>query len=301
MLFRSHHGVAITDGAVVAAARLADRYIADRCLPDSAIDLIDEAAAQLRMEVTSKPRRVEEAEAELRRVELALLAAETAPQQERLALQEQRRQASEGLQTLQQRWQGEREQLEELRQLLADDETLRLQIAEAERDGDLEEAARLQYDQLHGVQQRRQQLEQHLLADQASGRSLLREQVEEGDIADVVARSTGIPVQRLLALGWGLSATLGAVAGMLIAPIVYLDPNMMAGVLLYGFAAALLGGIDNPWGAAAGGLIVGLLDALVGAWLVGPELKLSFALAIIVAVLLVRPAGLFGRATVIRV
>ncbi|MEY4430527.1 MAG: hypothetical protein RLZZ533_463 [Cyanobacteriota bacterium] len=197
--YELHHGVAITDGAVVAAARLADRYIADRCLPDSAIDLIDEAAAQLRMEVTSKPRRVEEAEAELRRVELALLAAETAPQPERLALQEQRRQASEGLQTLQQRWQGEREQLEELRQLLADDEALRLQIAEAERDGDLEEAARLQYDQLHGVQQRRQQLEQHLLADQASGRSLLREQVEEGDIADVVARSTGIPVQRLLA------------------------------------------------------------------------------------------------------
>jgi len=197
--YELHHGVAITDGAVVAAARLADRYIADRCLPDSAIDLIDEAAAQLRMEVTSKPRRVEEAEAELRRVELALLAAETAPQAERLALQEQRRLASEGLQTLQQRWQGEREQLEELRQLLADDEALRLQIAEAERDGDLEEAARLQYDQLHGVQQRRQQLEEHLLEDQASGRSLLREQVEEGDIADVVARSTGIPVQRLLA------------------------------------------------------------------------------------------------------
>jgi len=197
--YELHHGVAITDGAVVAAARLADRYIADRCLPDSAIDLIDEAAAQLRMEVTSKPRRVEEAEAELRRVELALLAAETAPQAERLALQEQRRQASEGLQELQRRWQAEREQLEELRQLLADDETLRLQIAEAERDGDLEEAARLQYDQLHGVQQRRQQLEQHLLADQASGRSLLREQVEEGDIADVVARGTGIPVQRLLA------------------------------------------------------------------------------------------------------
>jgi ATP-dependent Clp protease ATP-binding subunit ClpA len=116
-----------------------------------------------------------------------------------VALQEQRRRAGEVLQELQQRWQGERQQLAELRQLLADDEALRLQIAEAERDGDLEEAARLQYDQLHGVQQRRQQLEQDLLADQASGRSLLREQVEEGDIADVVARWTGIPVQRLLA------------------------------------------------------------------------------------------------------
>ena len=197
--YELHHGVAITDGAVVAAARLADRYIADRCLPDSAIDLIDEAAAQLRMEVTSKPRLVEEAESELRRVELALLAAEAAPEAERVALQEQRRAASAALQELQQRWQGEREELAELRQLLANDESLRLQIAEAERDGDLEEAARLQYDQLHGVQQRRSELEEQLLAQQRSGRSLLREQVEEGDIADVVARWTGIPVQRLLA------------------------------------------------------------------------------------------------------
>jgi ATP-dependent Clp protease ATP-binding subunit ClpA len=197
--YELHHGVAITDGAVVAAARLADRYIADRRLPDAAIDLIDEAAAQLRMEVTSKPQVVEEAEAELRRVELALLSAEASPEAERLDLQQQRRRAGEQLQGLQLRWQGEREQLAELRQLLADDESLRLQIAEAERAGDLEEAARLQYDQLHGVQQRRQQLEQSLQAEQASGRSLLREQVEEGDIADVVARWTGIPVQRLLA------------------------------------------------------------------------------------------------------
>ena len=197
--YELHHGVAITDGAVVAAARLADRYIADRCLPDSAIDLIDEAAAQLRMEVTSKPRLVEEAESELRRVELALLSAESAPEPERVALQEQRRQANAALQELQQRWQGEREELAELRQLLADDESLRLQIAEAERDGDLEEAARLQYDQLHGVQQRRSELEAQLQEQQRSGQSLLREQVEEGDIADVVARWTGIPVQRLMA------------------------------------------------------------------------------------------------------
>ncbi len=197
--YELHHGVAITDGAVVAAARLADRYIADRCLPDSAIDLIDEAAAQLRMEVTSKPRLVEEAESELRRVELALLSAESAPEPERVALQDQRRQASAQLQELQQRWQGEREELAELRQLLADDESLRLQIAEAERDGDLEEAARLQYDQLHGVQQRRSELEAQLQEQQRAGQSLLREQVEEGDIADVVARWTGIPVQRLMA------------------------------------------------------------------------------------------------------
>ena len=197
--YELHHGVTITDGAVVAATQLADRYISDRCLPDSAIDLIDEAAAQLKMEATSKPRLVEEAEAELRRVELALLAAEASPMAERLQLQDQRQLAIETLQDLQQRWQAERAQLAEWRQLLADDGDLRQAIAEAERDGDLEEAARLEYDQLHGVQQRRLDLEQELQADRASGLSLLREQVEADDIADVVARWTGIPVQRLLA------------------------------------------------------------------------------------------------------
>ncbi len=192
--YELHHGVTITDGALTAAARLAARYIVDRCLPDSAIDLVDEAAAQLKMEVTSKPQLVEAAEAELRRVELALLAAETAPVEERLQLQAQRRLAHDQLEGLQERWAGERERLAELRELLQQDEDLRHAIAEAERDGDLEEAARLEYDQLHGVQQRRLELEAQLEAE-----PMLREQVEEGDIADVVARWTGIPVQRLLA------------------------------------------------------------------------------------------------------
>ena len=192
--YELHHGVAITDQALVAATRLADRYITDRCLPDSAIDLVDEAAAQLRMEVTSKPQLVEAAEAELRRVELALLSAEAAPLEERLQLQEQRRRATETLQALQQRWQAERERLAELRELLQQDEDLRHAITEAEREGDYEEAARLQHDQLNGLQQRRETLEAEL-----KGETILREQVEEGDIADVVARWTGIPVQRLLA------------------------------------------------------------------------------------------------------
>ncbi len=192
--YELHHGVTITDGALTAAARLAARYISDRCLPDSAIDLVDEAAAQLKMEVTSKPQLVEAAEADLRRIELALLSAETAPVEERLLLQEQRRLAHEQLEGLQERWAGERERLAELRELLQQDEDLRHAIAEAERDGDLEEAARLEYDQLHGVQQRRLELEAQLEAE-----PMLREQVEEGDIADVVARWTGIPVQRLLA------------------------------------------------------------------------------------------------------
>ncbi len=192
--YELHHGVAISDGALVAAARLADRYISDRCLPDSAIDLVDEAAAELRMDVTSKPQEVEAAEAELRRVELALLSAEASPEAERVALQAQRQAATDSLQQLLRRWQAERQRVEELRELLQQDEDLRHAIAEAERDGDQEEAARLQYDQLHGVQQRREALEAEMQAD-----TMLREQVESGDIADVVARSTGIPVQQLLA------------------------------------------------------------------------------------------------------
>jgi ATP-dependent Clp protease ATP-binding subunit ClpA len=192
--YELHHGVTIADGALVAAARLAERYISDRCLPDSAIDLVDEAAAQLRMQVTSKPEIVELAEADLRRIELALLAAELAPLAERVALQDQRRQAQGALEAVQRRWAVEKERLAELRQLLEEDESLRQAIAEAERDGDLEGAARLRFDQLHGLQQRRQTLEAELQQD-----PMLREQVEEWDIADVVARWTGIPVQRLLA------------------------------------------------------------------------------------------------------
>jgi branched-chain amino acid transport system permease protein len=111
----------------------------------------------------------------------------------------------------------------------------------------------------------------------------------------------GIPVGWMLALGWGLGAALGAVAGMLMAPIVYLDPNMMSGVLLYGFAAALIGGIDNPLGAVVGGVLVGVFENLVGTYVTGPELKLTIALAVIVGVLTVRPAGLLGKIIVTRV
>ena len=197
--YELHHGVTITDEAIQVANRLADRYISDRCLPDKAIDLIDEAAAQLKIEVTSKPQVVEESEAELRRVELALLAAEQAPEEERIQLQRNRLDVSSRLEDLRRRWQEERAQLEELGLLLQQDEDLRHAIAEAEREGDLEEAARLQYDQLRTVQQRREELEASQAEAQAAGTALLREQVEAGDIADLVARWTGIPVQRLLA------------------------------------------------------------------------------------------------------
>jgi branched-chain amino acid transport system permease protein len=117
-----------------------------------------------------------------------------------------------------------------------------------------------------------------------------------------VSRLLGVRTSWMLALGWGMAAGVGAVSGMLIAPIEFLDPNMMQPILLYAFAAAVLGGIENPAGAVAGGFIVGILLALIGTYVPGArDLRLAFGLVIIVAVLLVRPGGLFGRVHVARV
>jgi branched-chain amino acid transport system permease protein len=117
----------------------------------------------------------------------------------------------------------------------------------------------------------------------------------------VSARLCGVRVNLMLSLGWGLAAAIGGAAGIMVAPIVFLDPNMMSGILLYAFAGALLGGIDSPLGAVIGGFAVGVLENLFGAYVVGTELKLTVALVIIVAVLVIKPAGLFGRAVHSRV
>jgi branched-chain amino acid transport system permease protein len=119
----------------------------------------------------------------------------------------------------------------------------------------------------------------------------------------VSSRLCGIRVGWMLAIGWGLAALVGAVAGMMVAPIVFLDPNMMAGILIYAFASATLGGFTSPGGAVVGGLIVGVIENLVGTYVsfIGTELKLTVALALILIVLVVRPSGLFGRPAVHRV
>ena len=116
----------------------------------------------------------------------------------------------------------------------------------------------------------------------------------------VSSRLVGIRVGWMLALGWGLAAAIGAIAGMMVAPVVFLEPNMMGGILLYAFAGALLGGIDSPGGAVLGGFLVGVLENVVGAY-VGTELKLTLALVVIVGVLVVRPSGMFGKVHVVRV
>ena len=117
----------------------------------------------------------------------------------------------------------------------------------------------------------------------------------------VSSRLVGINVSRMLMLGWGLAGAVGAIGGMMVAPVVFLDPGMMSGVLIYAFAGALIGGIDNPAGAVLGGFIVGVLENLIGTYVVGTELKLSVALVLIVGVLIVRPSGLLGRTIVTKV
>ncbi|HSK91608.1 MAG TPA: branched-chain amino acid ABC transporter permease [Euzebyales bacterium] len=117
------------------------------------------------------------------------------------------------------------------------------------------------------------------------------------------SRLVGIRVGWMLALGWGLAATVGALSGILVAPILFLDPNMMLSVLIFAFAAATLGGFDSPLGAVVGGLIVGVSENLAGTYVaaIGADLKIVVPIVIIVAVLLVRPQGLFGHARIERV
>jgi branched-chain amino acid transport system permease protein len=119
----------------------------------------------------------------------------------------------------------------------------------------------------------------------------------------VSSRLVGIRVSWMLALGWGLAAAFGAVAGLMVAPILTLEPNMMGGIQIYAFAAATLGGFTSPVGAVVGGFIVGVVENLVGTYVkfIGTELKLTVALAMIIVVLLVKPSGLFGRVQVRRV
>ncbi|MGW4420645.1 branched-chain amino acid ABC transporter permease [Streptosporangium sp. NPDC004631] len=113
----------------------------------------------------------------------------------------------------------------------------------------------------------------------------------------------GIDVKRMLMLGWGLAGVFGAIAGILIAPRVFLEPNMMSGILLYAFAAVILGGLDSVLGAVVGGVLIGVIENLVGTYVtvIGPDLKVVVPLVVIVLVLMLRPAGLFGAVERVRV
>ena len=204
--YERHHGVKITDSALVAAAMLSSRYISDRFLPDKAIDLVDEAAAQLKMEITSKPTELEQIDRRLMQLEM-----------EKLSLQSEEKEfsntnliprldkikseieilTSKQLE-LSSQWQGEKQILDTINKLKEEEDQLRVQIEQAERAYDLNKAAQLKYGRLETVMHDREAKEAELMKMQAQGGSLLREQVTEEDIAEIVAKWTGIPVNRLL-------------------------------------------------------------------------------------------------------
>jgi len=211
--YEVHHNVTITDSALVAAATLSNRYISDRFLPDKAIDLVDEAAAKLKMEITSKPVELEaidrrlmqlkmeklSLEAESQRQGVAVVSSAYQSSQERLARIEQEiEQLETNHQQLNGQWQSEKQLLEEINDLKKEEDQLRVKIEQAERAYDLNKAAQLKYGQLEVLQRDREAKETMMLELQAKGSALLREQVTEADIAEIVAKWTGIPVKRLL-------------------------------------------------------------------------------------------------------
>jgi len=207
--YEVHHGVKITDSALVAAATLSSRYISDRFLPDKAIDLVDEAAAKLKMEITSKPVELEQIERRLMQLEMEKLSLKSEDQMSILA---STRASKERLERIEQeikdlatkqadfdaQWQGEKQLLDKIKNLKEEEDKLRVQIEQAERAYDLNTAAQLKYGKLEAVQRDREAQEAKLLEVQSRGSTLLREQVTESDIAEIVARWTGIPVNRLL-------------------------------------------------------------------------------------------------------
>jgi ATP-dependent Clp protease ATP-binding subunit ClpB len=202
--YEVHHNVKISDSALVAAATLSARYIADRFLPDKAIDLVDEAAAQLKMEITSKPAELETIDRRLMQLEmekLSLSREEKASPQIKVKLEQIQIEIatlSFKQEELNGQWQGEKLLLEAISGLKQEEEKLRVQIEQAERAYDLNKAAQLKYGKLEGVQREREVKETELIELQATASTLLREQVTEADIAEIVAKWTGIPVNRLL-------------------------------------------------------------------------------------------------------
>ena len=199
--YEVHHGVRITDAAVIAAASLSHRYITDRQLPDKAIDLIDEAAARLRTEIDSKPQALDEADRQIMQLEIereALKKEKDKASRERLQKLEQEiaewREKSSALTT---RWQAEKQAISELRSLKEKVEQTRLEMERAERATDLEKAARLRYGDLRQLEEQIRTAEERLKALQ-DGQSLLKEEVDAEEVAAVVARWTGIPISKLL-------------------------------------------------------------------------------------------------------
>ncbi|WP_036484487.1 ATP-dependent chaperone ClpB [Myxosarcina sp. GI1] len=210
--YEVHHGVTITDSALVAAATLSHRYITERFLPDKAIDLVDEAAAKLKMEITSKPTELEDIDRRVMQLEMEKVSLKGEGTTQRPGFSTVDRAAKERLEKIQaeidalkqkqeelaSQWQSEKELLDSINALKEAEEQVRLQVEQAQRANDWNKAGELQYGKLPILQRDLEAKEAQLLEIQSQGQTLLREQVSESDIAEIVANWTGIPVNRLL-------------------------------------------------------------------------------------------------------
>ncbi|MDZ8223977.1 MULTISPECIES: ATP-dependent chaperone ClpB [unclassified Nostoc] len=200
--YENHHGVKISDSALVAAAVLSSRYISDRFLPDKAIDLVDEAAARLKMEITSKPEELDEIDRKILQLEMEKLSLQKesdAASRERLGrLEKEIADLKEEQKTLNTQWQSEKDIIDKIQSVKKEIERVNLEIQQAERDYDLNRAAELKYGNLTSLHRQLETVESELASAQRSGKSLLREEVTEGDIAEIISKWTGIPISKLV-------------------------------------------------------------------------------------------------------
>ncbi|HIK46457.1 MAG TPA: ATP-dependent chaperone ClpB [Leptolyngbyaceae cyanobacterium M65_K2018_010] len=200
--YEVHHGVKISDSALVAAATLSTRYISDRFLPDKAIDLVDEAAAKLKMEITSKPEELDEVDRKILQLEmerLSLKKESDAASLERLErLEKELADLKEQQSALNAQWQSEKDIIDHIQSIKEDIDRVNIEIQQAERDYDLNRAAELKYGKLTELQRQLEDAETQLTQTQTTGKTLLREEVTEEDIAEIISKWTGIPVSKLV-------------------------------------------------------------------------------------------------------
>jgi ATP-dependent Clp protease ATP-binding subunit ClpB len=200
--YEVHHGVTISDNALVAAAVLSNRYISDRFLPDKAIDLVDEAAAKLKMEKTSKPEELDEVDRKILQLEMEKLSLQKETDlvsRDRLErLEKELADLKEDQSAFNAQWQAEKDVMDQIQSLREEIEQVNLQVQQAERDYDLNRAAELKYGKLTELNRQLQAAEESLAETQVSGKSMLRKEVNEEDIAEIISKWTGIPVSKLV-------------------------------------------------------------------------------------------------------
>ncbi len=200
--YEVHHGVRIADSALVAAAVLSSRYIADRFLPDKAIDLVDESAARLKMEITSKPEEIDEIDRKILQLEMEKLSlgreSDSASQERLQRIERELADLGEQQSSLNAQWQQEKGAIDELSSLKEEIERVQLQVEQAKRNYDLNKAAELEYGTLASLQKQLLEQEAQIASEEPGEKGLLREEVSEDDIAEVIAKWTGIPVARLV-------------------------------------------------------------------------------------------------------